>query len=130
MAVLENTVHMLAAFGRYLECGSHDLDHNANRLTHVTNTSLLIKIKILYGHYLLTGVHSAMLHDRIMQSANPDYVLVECEAEKVARDAARALLRSRQQCMSSLPAGVPTWTGQNGLKPTARYMYLLLQLFT
>lgn len=63
-----------------------------------------------------------------MQSADPDYVLVECEAEKVARDAARALQLSRQLCLSGIPTGVPTWTGQNGLNPTARYLYVTCQL--
>jgi len=70
---------------------------------------------------VFVGVHSAMRHDHIMQSSNPDYMLVEYEAERVARSAARALQASRQQCMASLPTGVPTWTGQNGLNPVTRY---------
>jgi len=55
-----------------------------------------------------------------MQSADPDYLLVECEAEKVAREAAQALRLSRQQCLSNSSVGTPTWTGTNGRKP-ARY---------
>jgi len=58
-----------------------------------------------------------------MQSANPDYLLVECEAEKVARDAARALRLSRQQCLSTTSPGTPTWTGTNGRNPS-RYISL------
>jgi len=59
-----------------------------------------------------------MLHENIMQSANPDYLLVESEAEQVARDAARALRASRQQCLSNTPLGTPTWTGANGSNPS------------
>jgi len=69
------------------------------------------------------GLHSAMLHENIMQSSNPDYLLVECEAERVAHDAARALHQSRQQCLSSMPLGTPTWTGTNGRNPT-RFVFL------
>jgi len=70
-----------------------------------------------------TGLHSAMQHENIMQSANPDYLLVECEAERVARDAAHALRLSRQQCLSNTPLGTPTWTGARGSNPS-RYTSL------
>lgn len=55
-----------------------------------------------------------MLHDNIMMSSNPDYLLVEQEAERVAREAAGALRLSRQRCRQD-SIGVPTWTGQHGL---------------
>ena len=55
-----------------------------------------------------------MQHDRIMQSSDPDYALVEGEAERVAKEAARALKESRSRCQSA-STGVPTWTGQSGL---------------
>lgn len=42
-----------------------------------------------------------MQHDTIMESSNPDYVLVEAEANRVAKDALRALKVSRQQCRLS-----------------------------
>ena len=58
------------------------------------------------------GLHSAMKHDNIMMSSNPDYVLVENEAENVARQASIALKQSRRR-INSRP-GVPTWTGQHG----------------
>jgi len=69
----------------------------------------------------VSGLHSAMLHDNIMQSANPDYLLVECEAKRVARDAAHALRLSRQHCLSNTSIGTLTWTGTHGCNP-ARYM--------
>nr|XP_015799739.2 DNA excision repair protein ERCC-6 [Nothobranchius furzeri]XP_015799740.2 DNA excision repair protein ERCC-6 [Nothobranchius furzeri]XP_054606048.1 DNA excision repair protein ERCC-6 [Nothobranchius furzeri] len=45
-----------------------------------------------------SGIHSVMQHDTIMESSNPDYVLVEAEANRVAKDALKALKSSRQQC--------------------------------
>lgn len=44
------------------------------------------------------GIHSVMQHDTIMESSNPDYVLVEAEANRVAKDALKALKASRQRC--------------------------------
>ncbi|XP_038593522.1 DNA excision repair protein ERCC-6 [Micropterus salmoides] len=44
-----------------------------------------------------SGIHSVMQHDTIMESSNPDYVLVEAEANRVAKDALKALKISRQQ---------------------------------
>lgn len=53
-----------------------------------------------------------MQHDSIMESSNPDYVLVEAEANRVAKDALKALKSSRQQCR--LPFNRPP-------PPPARY---------
>lgn len=59
------------------------------------------------------GVHSVVKHDAIMDGTNPDYVLVEAEASRVAQDALKALKFSRQQCLGAA-SGVPTWTGHRG----------------
>ncbi|XP_038638788.1 DNA excision repair protein ERCC-6 [Scyliorhinus canicula] len=48
-----------------------------------------------------SGIHSVMKHDVIMESSNPDYVLVEAEANRVAQDALKALKASRQRCLGS-----------------------------
>ena len=48
-----------------------------------------------------------------MESSNPDVVLVESEANRVAQNAVKALKRSRQRCLSAT-SGVPTWTGVSG----------------
>ncbi|CAM5155968.1 unnamed protein product [Natator depressus] len=61
-----------------------------------------------------SGVHSVMKHDAIMEASNPDYMLVEAEATRVAQDALRALKISRQRCLGAA-SGVPTWTGNSGL---------------
>ena len=60
-----------------------------------------------------------MQHDTIMSSGDPDFAIVEAEASRVARSAARALKESRQRCMGmagSSQWGQPTWTGVNGTK--------------
>ncbi|XP_038067729.1 DNA excision repair protein ERCC-6-like [Patiria miniata] len=66
-----------------------------------------------------SGVHSALQHDSIMQAGHPDYLLVEGEADRVARDAVQALRQSRRHCHRA-SSGVPTWTGsrnQGGSTP-------------
>lgn len=60
-----------------------------------------------------SAVHSALQHDVIEGATNPDYVLVETEADKVASDAIKALKQSRRNCYRAT-SGIPTWTGQNG----------------
>lgn len=47
-----------------------------------------------------SGIHSVMKHDVIMESSNPDYVLVEAEANRVAQEALKALKASRQRCLA------------------------------
>ncbi|XP_062286135.1 DNA excision repair protein ERCC-6 [Scomber scombrus] len=54
-----------------------------------------------------SGIHSVMQHDTIMESSNPDYVLVEAEANRVAKDALKALKVSRQQCRLALNRAPP-----------------------
>lgn len=61
-----------------------------------------------------SGIHSVMQHDTIIESSNPDYVLVEAEANKVAKDALKALKISRQHCR------VPF---NNPPPPPARYTF-------
>ena len=69
---------------------------------------------LLFPLFLLVGVHSVMKHDAIIDGANPDYVLVEAEANRVAQDALKALRLSRQRCLGAV-SGVPTWTGHRGV---------------
>lgn len=63
----------------------------------------------------LTGLHSAFHHDTVLNGGDPDYILVESEAQQVAQSAARVLLQSRLQCNENSRWGLPTWTGQNGI---------------
>ncbi|KAM4034179.1 LOW QUALITY PROTEIN: DNA excision repair protein ERCC-6 [Anomaloglossus baeobatrachus] len=62
---------------------------------------------------LKSGVHSVIKHDVIMDASNPDYVLVEEEASRVAQEALRVLKVSRQRC-NAASSGIPTWTGSTG----------------
>ncbi|XP_041116989.1 DNA excision repair protein ERCC-6 isoform X2 [Polyodon spathula] len=64
-----------------------------------------------------SGIHSVIKHDSIMEASNPDYVLVEAEANRVAKEALKALKVSRQRCLGA-SSGVPTWTGNNSLPGT------------
>ena len=50
-----------------------------------------------------------------MEPGKADFVIVEAEAEKVAKEASSALKRSRSQCLPAA-SGVPTWTGSHGGK--------------
>ncbi|XP_068760439.1 DNA excision repair protein ERCC-6-like isoform X1 [Montipora capricornis] len=68
---------------------------------------------ILKHLFRKTGVHSALKHDVIMESSNPDLALVEGEANRVAQSAVEALKRSRQRCLGAA-SGVLTWTGLSG----------------
>lgn len=72
-------------------------------------------IIIVMTSLIHTAVHSALQHDTIMSSGDPDYVLVESEASKVAKSAAKALKASRHHCLQmGAGRGRPTWTGQHG----------------
>ncbi|XP_045212633.2 DNA excision repair protein ERCC-6-like [Mercenaria mercenaria] len=62
-----------------------------------------------------TGIQGALHHDKVMDPGQADYVIVESEADKVAREASLALKKSRTHCLPAT-AGVPTWTGQHGAK--------------
>ena len=75
---------------------------------------------------MISGVHSAMQHDKIMLSSQTDYAIVEAEADRVASEAVRALRQSRSQCYTAT-SGVPTWTGHHGAarKTLARYSIIL-----
>ncbi|KAK3554283.1 hypothetical protein QTP70_020140 [Hemibagrus guttatus] len=54
-----------------------------------------------------SGIHSVMKHDTIMEASNPDYVLVEAEANRVAKDALKALKVSRQRCRLPFRGSAP-----------------------
>lgn len=61
-----------------------------------------------------SGVHSAVKHDMIVEGEGADFALIEGEAERVAKDAVNKLKESRRLCFRA-DAGLPTWTGSNGV---------------
>ncbi|XP_033100305.1 DNA excision repair protein ERCC-6-like [Anneissia japonica] len=88
--------------------------HSVYQQANNTEDSSKLDDYVLQKLFKKNGVQSAMKHDVIMDSANPDYVLVEKEAERVAKEAALALKRSRRRCMPA-SSGIPTWTGSVGV---------------
>ncbi|XP_046463902.1 DNA excision repair protein ERCC-6-like [Daphnia pulex] len=68
---------------------------------------------VLQRLFAKTGVMSALRHDSIIDAGDPDYALVEGEAERVAKEAVQVLKSSRRNCYRA-EAGIPTWTGTSG----------------
>jgi DNA excision repair protein ERCC-6 len=66
---------------------------------------------------IFSGVHSALEHDEIMNGGSKtlraDPEIIAREAKRVAAEAARDLERSAAVART-IPAGVPTWTGEFG----------------
>lgn len=54
-----------------------------------------------------------MRHDKIMESSKSDYVIVENEAQKLAKKAIEDLEASRAQCWEP-GSGRLNWTGSQG----------------
>ncbi|XP_056252039.1 DNA excision repair protein ERCC-6 isoform X2 [Seriola aureovittata] len=95
---------------------SHDARFEGHRISHLVKKKTFKKTEnednetedqkksddyVLAKLFKKSGIHSVMQHDTIMESSNPDYVLVEAEANRVAKDALKALKVSRQQCRLS-----------------------------
>ncbi|XP_026820566.1 DNA excision repair protein ERCC-6-like [Rhopalosiphum maidis] len=60
-----------------------------------------------------SGVKAAMRHDKIMESSKSDYVIIENEAQKLAKKAIEDLEASRAQCWET-GSGRLNWTGNQG----------------
>jgi DNA excision repair protein ERCC-6 len=57
-------------------------------------------------------IHAALQHDKIVENAEPDYILLEAEAQKIADQAVRALKASRRFCKPA-ESGIPNLLGVN-----------------
>lgn len=65
---------------------------------------------ILESLFEMTGLHSALHHDRLVERPQQEVMLVQREAERIATAAADALRRSQQtECFDQQQ---PTWTGR------------------
>lgn len=53
-----------------------------------------------------SGVHTALSHDAILNSGDPDYLLLEGEASRVASEALRQVRASRARCLQLQPVAV------------------------
>lgn len=60
-----------------------------------------------------SGIKAVMRHDKIMESSKSDYVIIENEAQKLAKKAIDNLEASRDQCWES-GSGRLNWTGNQG----------------
>ena len=72
--------------------------------------------RIMEGIFARSGVQSALEHDQIINGRRvitADPRAVEMEARKVAAEAAKELKKA-EAVARTIPAGVPTWTGQFG----------------
>lgn len=63
---------------------------------------------------LFSGVHSALQHDEIVGQTHLEESLAEKEANRVAKEAAAALRKSRLAARKTA-IGTPTWTGKFGV---------------
>ncbi|XP_054718613.1 DNA excision repair protein ERCC-6-like [Uloborus diversus] len=70
---------------------------------------------VLSKLFKTSGVHTALKHDAIVDASSADYMIVEGEANRVAKEAVKVLKESRRFCARAAE-GIPTWTGQNGGK--------------
>ncbi|KAF9575545.1 hypothetical protein EC968_002481 [Mortierella alpina] len=80
---------------------------------------------ILTSLFEKSGVHSALKHDDIMDSAKQEHLIVEREATRVAERAMAALKESRKRRRRQ-DLDVPTWTGRSGTAGAPK-MYLMQQ---
>ncbi|KAF9380668.1 hypothetical protein BGX21_002290 [Mortierella sp. AD011] len=71
------------------------------------------EVNILASLFESSGVHSALKHDEIMNSARQESLIVEREATRVAERAMAALKESRKRRRRQ-DLDVPTWTGKSG----------------
>ncbi|XP_071515644.1 DNA excision repair protein ERCC-6-like [Panulirus ornatus] len=55
-----------------------------------------------------SGVHTALSHDAIVNNSDNDYLLMEGEAERVAKEALKAVRASRAQCFRPRLRGEPS----------------------
>lgn len=65
------------------------------------------------------GLQTVLKHEKIMNAGRPEYVLIQNEANRIAKEAVDALKQSRGESRSGVTVNVPTWTGRHGTDPTA-----------
>ena len=94
-------------------CGDQDANSKDEEETKDTRAS---EQRIMEGIFARSGVHSALEHDQIVNGRRiiaADPRMIEREAKRVAQEAATELKRA-EEVARTIPAGVPTWTGQFG----------------
>ncbi|RXG72266.1 DNA excision repair protein ERCC-6 [Armadillidium vulgare] len=56
---------------------------------------------VLQKLFKRSGVHTALSHDVILNADDPDYLLLETEAERVAKEALKQVRKSRSRCLQT-----------------------------
>lgn len=69
--------------------------------------------RFMEGLFANSGVYSTLKHDSIMSGSQPDQLLIEREAARVAKQAAAAL-KASSRVTRKAEIGTPTWTGRFG----------------
>ncbi|KAJ2822326.1 DNA repair protein rhp26, partial [Coemansia erecta] len=70
--------------------------------------------RVLQSLFKMSGMHSALRHDAVMDSRGADSTaVIDQEAERIARDA-RMAVRESQRERRQVDVRVPTWTGASG----------------
>lgn len=69
--------------------------------------------RILKTLFKLNGLQTVLEHEAIMDAHQPERLLVEAEASRIASEAVHALRQSRRQRRRQ-DVSVPTWTGRSG----------------
>jgi DNA excision repair protein ERCC-6 len=79
---------------------------------------------ILKQLFKRSGVDTVIHHDKVISGGDPDALIVESEADKIAQSAAKALKESCRQCHSDSGGstrGQITWTGAHGTIGAPRF---------
>ncbi|KAG0309336.1 hypothetical protein BGZ98_003451 [Dissophora globulifera] len=90
-----------------------DFKSNKDKDVSADGTHDSSEVNILASLFESSGVHSALKHDEIMDSAKQENLIVEREATRVAERAMAALKESRKRRRRQ-DLDVPTWTGKSG----------------
>lgn len=69
--------------------------------------------RVLKSLFEMTGIHSAIHHDKIIESSRQEHLIIEKEASRVANRAIAALKESQKRRRRQ-DVSIPTWTGRSG----------------
>ncbi|ORZ39557.1 SNF2 family N-terminal domain-domain-containing protein [Catenaria anguillulae PL171] len=98
-----------AAPGASTQASSSSSDRTSNQ----PNSGPANEDRILSSLLGSASVQTAIQHDAVMETARPELIIVQREAQRIAEEAI-AKLRASQQARQNLPVSVPTWTGRSG----------------
>jgi DNA excision repair protein ERCC-6 len=95
-------------------------DHNSGELVETTAAAAHEDEAILRSLFETAGVSSAISHEKICATSQPEYQLIDAAAARIAHDAIKAVMESRNS-LASVAISVPTWTGKHGRAGAPRF---------